>query len=145
MRADTGIRPYGATVRPRRSCPKKRREQAPALRRCVKKMCRWHIFSNRPQRLCREEGSRWFAPVGTSIARPRVGKPEPYDNMYSPRRDEPTCPPANCESPSHGYKWIQKNGSPIGLPFETVEKPMLRRKEIEQRGIIKGAKAPLND
>jgi len=24
-------------------------------RRCVKKICRWHIFSNRPQRLCREE------------------------------------------------------------------------------------------
>ena len=23
--------------------------------RCVKKICRWHIFSNRPQRLCREE------------------------------------------------------------------------------------------
>ena len=32
-----------------------------------------------------------------------------------------------------------------GCVVETVEKPMLCRKEIEQRGIIKGAKAPLND
>ncbi len=80
--------------------------------RCVKKTCRWHVFSIRPQRLCREEGSwmiwcarlRAIAPRRTAwppLLR-RSGRDEPHrrycdrtGNKFLPRarKNDKKCKP----------------------------------------------------